>query len=692
MARALTISIFIFSLLYFGLAIIGGVLSYSPVPFWDMWNGYLGFYAQVNTGDWAAWWENHNEHRIVLSRILFWLDNYLFNGRLIFLIVVNYLLMIAACLTFRKIILTKFEGQFKELSFTLSLVIYCLLFSWTQSENITWGFQSQFFLAQLVPLLAFYLLFKSAHKNSIAFFIASCIAGFLASMSMANGVITLPLMLLLGLLMRISINKVLVLLILAISTVTLYFSNYVAPSGHGSLGSTLFSDPILIVKYVLIYLGAPFYHLSGQGLHSQLIAQTFGVFLISSSAFFLFTTIKSQKPVNIDYVLLAFLLYVGGTALGTAGGRAIFGIEQALAGRYMTPVLMAWVALLILYIEQIKLLFNKTPNILLGSFLLIQVALFPSQLHALNNHKETHFQRMVGSLSLEIKTRDKTKVDNIFPSVDWATQLSQVGSKDNISIFSHPLIKDIREKIGTKLEILPPAVCQGSLDEVRTLTEDSKFLAIRGWIFDPVSHIHLDHAFLINSQQDIVGYVLIGSARPDVKLAVHEAAGNTGFEGYAASEASTGELRLVTPVCNLPVIFPNLPYITSKTVFGAYPDVIKADSITEVGDWTGSDFYHSQHHDLKVLGSFVTSDADIGRIKLVINNGDSIYYRSGPSSIGQHVRINKTTYNLPLANEWVLLTFEFKTEGPQEIILEDIGSEWGQWSAIAVRSSNDTRL
>ncbi|MGM8227443.1 hypothetical protein ACSV5M_12725 [Cellvibrio sp. ARAG 10.3] len=685
MIRILKVSILIFFVLYIFLAIVGGILSYSPVPFWDMWDGYLDFYVKASLGDWSVWWGQHNEHRIVLSRILFWIDNYFFNGRLVFLIIFNYLLIVGACLIYRKIILIKFDEQPADLGFLLSLVTFCLLFSWTQKENITWGFQSQFFLAQILPLLAFFLLFHAERKKSTGFFILACFIGFLASVSMANGVIALPLMLFLALLMHINLMKIFILAILSVSSITLYFHGYGSPPGHGSLSSALSSEPLLVVQYVVLYLGAPFYYLTGKGAFSQSVAQLSGLLLIIGSAYFLIKSIKSNQNVNINYVLLIFILYVGGTAVGTAGGRAIFGLDQALAGRYMTPVLMAWIALTLLSIEYLKRLYAKRPTAVLVVILLIQIALFPSQLHALDDHTDTHFQKMVGGLSLELGARDGNKVGTIFPSVEWALQISHAGSKNNVSIFSHPLIRDVGERLGTKLNEVPSGICQGALDEVRSLPSDNYFIAVRGWLFDPLSYEPLGSAYLIDSQQDIVGYALLGGPRPDVKIAVHEKAEHSGFEGYAISDRTSGKLKLVSSTCYLPVTFPDLPYVVRDESFGNDLNVIKSDSVADVGGWIGSDYYRSHHPELNVYGTFVSSDSDVGKIKLVIKNGDSIYYRSGPSSIGQRITIDNSTYNLPLANEWVLLTLKIKTEGAQEVILEDSGSEWGQWSAIAVR-------
>jgi hypothetical protein len=61
--------------LFFGSTVIGAIRNYSPVPFWDMWDGYIGFYERISNGHWEAWWERHMEHRLVFSRVFFWLES-----------------------------------------------------------------------------------------------------------------------------------------------------------------------------------------------------------------------------------------------------------------------------------------------------------------------------------------------------------------------------------------------------------------------------------------------------------------------------------------------------------------------------------------------------------------------------------------------------------------------------------------
>ncbi|MBC7488878.1 MAG: hypothetical protein H7240_01460, partial [Glaciimonas sp.] len=135
------------SIIFVGLAIIGGIRAYSPIPFWDMWDGYLGFYVKVTSGDWSAWWAQHNEHRIVLARLFFWLDLAFFKGQGWFLIIVNYALQSMVCILFW-VIWKETKGEKNN---WLGFFLICWLFWWIQKNNLEWGFQSQFILAQLLP-------------------------------------------------------------------------------------------------------------------------------------------------------------------------------------------------------------------------------------------------------------------------------------------------------------------------------------------------------------------------------------------------------------------------------------------------------------------------------------------------------------------------------------------------------------
>ena len=133
-------------------AMMGGYLKYSPVPYLDMWDGYVNFYLNIQDGHWSAWWARHNEHIIFLSRILFWIDIYLFNGTISFLIICHYLIALVTAALLSLLLYQQIpEQQHRITRINLQFIICILTFSWLQKDNFSVGFQSQFFFSATAP-------------------------------------------------------------------------------------------------------------------------------------------------------------------------------------------------------------------------------------------------------------------------------------------------------------------------------------------------------------------------------------------------------------------------------------------------------------------------------------------------------------------------------------------------------------
>jgi len=192
----------------------------SPIPFSDMWDGYLQFYMSIQDGHIAEWWAQHNEHRILISRLLFWVDLAWFNGQNWFLILINYVLAGLSAFTFWQLLKIRSQDtQDHHARILIGLFLTAWMFLWTQNDNFTWGFQSQFLLAQLLPLCAFYYLYQSiaAQYPSFRHFMMACAFGVASVGAMANGVLALPLMVLYAILTRQSLARIGVLVLLSIT-------------------------------------------------------------------------------------------------------------------------------------------------------------------------------------------------------------------------------------------------------------------------------------------------------------------------------------------------------------------------------------------------------------------------------------------------------------------------------------------
>lgn len=124
----------------------------------------------------------------------------------------------------------------------------------------------------------------------------------------------------------------------------------------------------------------------------------------------------------------------------------------------------------------------------------------------------------------------------------------------------------------------------------------------------------------------------------------------------------------------------------------AIPELADAGQIKHLNGWVaGGDFGRTQLQGHAVYGSFVSSDADKGSIELTLRKGQTIFYRSGPETSKQRILITTPaeTFELPLRRSLEFTAIHFN--GPQlpetfGVTIQDNGADWGEWSAIALRS------
>jgi hypothetical protein len=539
---------------YVFLAIIGGIRMYSPVPVLDMWNGYLDFFIRAQEGDLTIWWSQHNEHRIFLSRILFWLDLYFFKGLSIFLIFFNYLLggLIYFCFfNILKKALPDPEDRFLRNS--LSLFILALTFSWTQFENYIWAFQSQFFLAYLLPLMGFYSLYLSSNreKNSRFLFLFAFLAGTAALGSMANGVLALPLMTILALFLKLDWKKILFLGSFSALFLFSFFYNNIPVPYHASLGDSFLHHPIGVIKFVLLFFGSPFFYISGPVKFVGAIA---GVFFISACFYFLYCFAKKKNSSSLQLVLFAFISYISITVIGIAGSR--LGISQPTDSRYLTPTIMAWIALLILYILNAQI---TTRHRVIPILILVLIFLFPWQIRTvtLNLHA---FERELAVLALKMQIKDPKQIFCVYPHLR-VLEIAKRASENNLSIFGTQRFQRVSLLGQIDSGCSSYAPCLGYFDESTFLEDDPSYVKIKGWLYEPHSRTAPFLIHVLNQDNQIIGYALTGQPRKDLKKAIHFRAYHSGFSGYMLAEYAGKEVILkgIMPDCQLVAKAKELP-------------------------------------------------------------------------------------------------------------------------------------
>lgn len=553
------LSIFIL-VIYMGsfilLACIGGWLSFSPVPFWDMWDN-LTFYNILHEEGYSAWWKQHNEHRIVLHRVLFWLDFILFEGSNIFLVIINYVLAAINFLVFLLIINKAFpNSEDKHIKIFLSFFSCFLIFSWMQMSNFVWAFQSQFFLAQLLPLTALYFLYLSEIKKdySTLLFFFTCWFGVASIGTMANGVLALPILTIIALLLRESWQRVCILSLLSIISLSLYFKDFISSTPH-SLIDIIFTQPLDLINYALNYLGGPFYYITGNFFTAKLA----GIFFTLSSFFFAYKAIQAPKEHAIQIVLLGYIAYVGATAFATASGRINFGLESAISDRYMTPVLMAWSCICILY----ALLLSKKDFLLyIGASILLIISwrLFVFQMGVYNINPNIYFERHIAALAMELDVHDHQQLNTIFHTPERLSDIAKYARENNISIFGHPSIKDLKEMLKNTYQHSSTYACLGNLDTISIIPADPNFLKINGWLYDKNTNQVPEKIFILDKNSRVVGFALTGGRYNNSDYMENNHDG-VGFKGYLLSSYRGQEVKFVgnAPDCYLDFTIPYHP-------------------------------------------------------------------------------------------------------------------------------------
>jgi hypothetical protein len=545
-------------------AVYGAFNSYSPVPYWDSWD-ILKTYMKFRDGDYSILWAQHNEHRVVIARLLFWFDVWAFQGTGIILIALNYLLVLASAVTYWIILQ---DSRNKEASHDsvvlLGLFITAWLFQWMQSENLAWTIQNQAFLAQLLPLVAFYLLYKSTgeHKPGMYFLIA-CIIGVISVGTQANGVLAMPLMafyMLALYLLGVQKNSARIIYLALLSTILIvaYFYDYHSPKGHGNLLSALQEKPYDYIQYVLLYIGAPFYKIFDYWELARPVAVISACFLILRTLWLMTGFLRKPEEHKLDLAVVLYILYIAGTVTATAGGRLVFGVEQALASRYTTTSLMLWAAFFVLnrkYIYSVLKEFNfgtGTMAVLLMFFMgFAQVQSFSPMDIKINDQN-------VAALALALNIHDDKQIETTYPSVEVVLATANKAYKQNLAIFGQYPYIHLREEISQKKVYSAENSCTGFIDVVDSIDNKSRFVKITGWAFSSTDRESPEFIRFLDGAGYVVGYAITGLRRPDVAKAVDRKALYSGFRGYILSDRIRDSLTMhgERPGCQLNVKAP----------------------------------------------------------------------------------------------------------------------------------------
>jgi hypothetical protein len=315
------------------------VLGWSPVPFWDQWRNLV-------SGRFLSWsWlvKQHNEHRLFVPRLIFWLDRWIASETNIVDFVVNVLMQAALAALLLWLALKDAAAGYATKIWVGGLCL-ALLFWAIQYENFLWGFQVQFFGVVLFAAAGFATV-AMGPASGLGASAAVLLSG-AAAYTLASGILVPPLAFILGLWVGRPRWYLAVLLIAAIGWSWSYLWGYETPRIHSD-PRDVFSHLGAVCLHFLVQIGGPYFRAvdDRQDFYVAAIFGAIDVALLGGGLVLM--VLQPAKPQQKTLVALA--IYLLGATLLVALGRVRFGADQALSSRYATPVLAFWLSTLLLW-------------------------------------------------------------------------------------------------------------------------------------------------------------------------------------------------------------------------------------------------------------------------------------------------------------------------------------------------------
>lgn len=513
---------------------------YAPLPFQDQW-ATVREVGERHAGDWSLrdWWRQHNEHRPVVSRLLFHADYWLLGGRNI----LQYVLMpvvqgLTALLLFAGAVALLRGTPWRSAALAgIAAVLVALQFSSAQVENFLIGFTLQVSSGHAFAIAAFgALALASRHRGAAhALLVALSIGCAVAChLSVANGVIAWTVLVVMALWLRLPPGSLAAVAFTGALLTAAYFVGYDNAEGiPGPLRSL--EDPARFVRFFALLLGGPF-----GPLVERTAARLLGVLGVLLYALLAWHAYRHHG----SYPRAAVFLFATATfAILTAAlitlGRSPLGETAATSERYAHAPAILWSCIVPLgwwaagSARAAVAVRVRAATVTGAAAIVVLSAVMP--LEAL-----PPWRTFFGGLEpVEDALRTGVLDRPALARVAAATQLDEVPPlvpilrEHGYSIFHG---NDDSELFGREIETLltvREGACIGNFDAA-VPAEGAAGYRVVGWAWDAVNSRPAERVLIADSSGRVVGLASAGIQRPDVPAAIAEVTSDrAGWYGYA---------------------------------------------------------------------------------------------------------------------------------------------------------------
>ena len=685
---------------------------YFPIPTSDQWDEWRLFFASRHYSSFL--FAQHNEHRIVLARLFFYIDQFVFHARNTFLLVCIFLIQAITGLCLWRSTLS--AGKFNRTSgILLGCFIFSCLFSAQQFNNFTWGFQIQFVAVYCTAVGALFALSRAVEPGRGNIWLAvSCFLAVLSTYSMSNGLMVWPLLLLMSFCLRLPMRKRIVIGAGMVVMSAAYLWGYSNPGQHAKPLDSLLHHLPRVLAFAATFLGSPadspvsliLRHIGGPSDLARVgCCAVFGFAGAAASLACLAALWRSREKVHPTHIALFFiLLFIMGTGFLVGLGRINFPLMDALVSRYATPAMIFWSALVSLVWS-----IARPPRTLVYGALLVGMVcgIASGQPYWIEFSKG--YASGIGDFESVIVSGvdDEDVLRASFHTPAALFEIFDYLKNNHLSVFTEDWTHWTGTPLSPRFVVDNGKSCQGSFDGVTFIPSAVRpGSKVAGWAWDTKDARAPQAIILADHSGRIVGVAHNLFERADVAAAAPVTRSEkVGWRGYIIPTDANPVTAYVLEEDGKSVCAVGALPSGHRVEEAAMSDLLAPleGAVSIEGSWGKDGYPHEAGQppfDGPVYASYNGSDAHTGTLRLGpfrVANQISIAVPtvSGPDNGGLLLKVvNARTGELiaslsppPMRIHWWVWRVDLPTAQPDltvNIVAEDMGRAWGQWQALGM--------
>ncbi|WP_165837225.1 hypothetical protein [Phenylobacterium hankyongense] len=505
------------------------VATYSAVPFNDQWANIWWWREILKNGlTWSYLFSQHNEHRILFPRLVFLADLKWFQGRDILNLVVIGLIQLGAAAFY----LTAADlRRLRPLGVLGAATAVGMMVSLLQWENFFWGFQVQFVGVYAAGAWAIYLFCVASEESGGVRWptlLGALAVLTLATFNMANGVFAGIAMVLVSVVTRRGLKAALIAAVATAVLTAIYLHGY-QPVAFHSPPSLAIQHPGRYLSYVAAYIGNTW------AQDSVIRAQVMGLVGVALTAAMVVAVYRDGGRHPGRAALLGVVLFIGMSAAATSLGRLIFGVEQALSSRYVTPTSHFWAAQALFWALTAQDSRSIARKLAVGAAVgLAFIMLIPLQKLGRDQVLGTRERIELGASVLLSSAPDEAAMKQIYPEASMVEDLAPFLREQRLSVFADDPGYVVGAPFALKVTAPEERVCRGAFDRLNPEPQGGAGWRADGWGWDRKRRSIFHHIVLVDDTGHVVGVAGPGGTpRGDVRKAVRQV--RTLDSGWVAS-------------------------------------------------------------------------------------------------------------------------------------------------------------